>query len=256
MRFAFCVFLVPSLAQAQARCTDSLAGARWRATPLSATVTEPAAGEKDRDRYVRELLGKFAVAYRDPADPLKRPGAMSVVAIPEQRQAVHGAMEVAVDRNGRVIEARITTSSGDRRLDSAWVTAALGADQGRGFGRLPRKLRGDTVRFALTVADRGLPEGATHVGTVSRSFLDADVAPRIRTMPTARAPRGHRGEVVLAGTVGSNGRLMPGSIRVVSATDSALIPPARRSFEGTIYRPGTYHGCPAEATIRQVFPFR
>jgi hypothetical protein len=75
-------------------------------------------------------------------------------------------------------------------------------------------------------------------------------------MPTAHAPRGRRGrEVTFAATVNSAGRIVPGSIRLVSTTDSSLIPIARASFERSTYTPGTRHGCPAEAYIRQRFPF-
>jgi len=252
--------LLPAAAQAQkarstSRCADTLAGAHWRLTPLSATVTDPAPGERDRDRYVTALLQKLGSAYRDPHATLLPAQGGAIVTPLEQRAAIESTLELVVDKNGKVRSARIAETSGSAALDTALVTAVRSADQGRGYGRPPRKLGRDSVRFTLRVADRDLPADALSIGGVASSYLVADVPPRIRLMPPARASQRARGkEVVLAGTVDAHGRMIRSTIRVVSTTDSTLIPIARRSMEQTTFYPGTYRGCPAESPIR--FPFK
>ncbi|MEO6066615.1 MAG: hypothetical protein ABJB33_06305 [Gemmatimonadota bacterium] len=257
MNVHFIAFLViPTLLQAQARCTDTLAGASWRQTPLMATVTLPAAGERDRDRYVAELLHRMAQSYRDPGAALMPDGAMAMVTPVQLRDPIAATLELGLVRGGRVVEARLSRSSGLGSLDSAFVRAARDADRGRGFGRVPRKLKGDTVRFTIAIADGDASAIAARLGALSSAYRSANVPPRLRSMPPARAPHGRRvREVVLAGTVSPAGRMRARSIRLVSATDSALVPVARRSFERAIYQPGTLNGCPAESYIRQTFRF-
>jgi len=174
----------------------------------------------------------------------------------ELRVPVHAILEVGIDRNGHALGAVLLRSSGDPALDAALLQAARIVGGQAGLGKMPRKLRGDTVRFTIAIDDRDVPPGAVPLGALSSAYLEADTPPRIVSMPPARAPRGHHGKrVVLAGTVASNGRVVAPSIRVVSSNDPVLTPIARASFAGTLFRPGTKHGCRAEATIRQVFPF-
>ena len=250
------VLAIPTLLQAQGRCTDTLAGASWRQTPLTATVTLPAAGERDRDRYVAGLLRQMAQSYRDPGAALMPDGAMAIMTPVELREPITATLELGIARGGRVVEVRLSRGSGIGSLDSASVRAARDADRGRGFGRVPRKLKGDTVRFTVAIADGDPSAIAARLGALSSAYRIATVPPRLRSMPPARAPHGRRvREVVLAGTVSPAGRVRARSIRLVSATDSALVPVARRSFERAIYRPGTLNGCPAESYIRQTFRF-
>ena len=248
--------LLPAVAQAQGRCVDPLAGANWRATPLLASVTSPAAGDRDRDRFVAAILNALPLGFIDPGADEKPAGALAQVPPPELRAPVHATLELDVDRNGHAVDGRVVKSSGNPALDIAMLQAVRIVGGPAGLGKMPRKLRGDTVRFTIQVDDRDAPAGAVGFGSVSSSYLQAEVAPRIRSMPPARAPRGHHGKrVVLAGTVGSDGRVIAPTIRVISSNDSVLTPIARASFERALFRPGTKHGCPAEATIRQVFPF-
>ena len=251
------LLLLPAAARAQGRCVDSLAGASWRATPLLASVTSPAAGDRDRDRYVAALLDALPRGFIDPGADEMPTGAMTQVPPPELRTPVHATLELAVDRSGHAVDGRVVKSSGNPALDIAMLQAVRIVGGPAGLGKMPRKLRGDTVRFTIQVDDRDAPAGAVGFGSLSSSYLQAEVPPRIRSMPPARAPRGHHGKrVVLAGTVGADGRVIAPTIRVVSSNDSLLTPIARASFEHTLFRPGTRHGCPGEATIRQVFDFR
>lgn len=255
-----CLILVPVVAQGQQRCVNPLAGAHWRQTPLVAHVSTPAAGDRDRDRYVATLLQGMASMYADPATPTVSAGGGMVVmgAIwPEaERPPRHAELEVGVDRRGHAVAARLLSSSGLAALDTALLDAVRAGGSGDGYGKMPRKLRGDTVNFTIVVDDRGAPANAVPLGVLSSPYLIAQRPPVIRSMPPARAPRGHGGkQVVLGGTVGADGHLIPATIRVVSSSDSLLIPIARASFEKALFRPGTHHGCPAEATIRQVFRF-
>ena len=257
--------LIPALASlslstglhAQTRCVDSLAGASWRSTPLTAMVATPGPDERGVNRYVERFLPTLAQSFRDPAATLMPPGALTTVLPVDAREAIRANLIISFDRNGKVTAARLAPGSGRAPLDSALVLAAREAGGGRGFGRVPRKFRGDTLTVTIAISDR-LPASprTAALGAHSTSYLVANVPPRIRSMPPARAPRGRRGrQVTLAATVNTAGRVVPGSIRVVSTNDSSLIAVARRSLERAVYRPGTRSGCPAESYIRQVFPF-
>lgn len=255
------LLLVPSLLSAQGRCVDSLGGANWRSTPLRALVTSPAPGERDADRYADQILPRLAQRFHDPTERLQASARMISVAAEGERIPVAATLRLRLDRNGRLLSTVLTAGSGNAALDSSIVEAAQQAAGERGFGKAPRKFRGDTLEIVIAISDRH-PNGprVAPLGNVSSSYLVADVPPRIRSMPPARAPRSYRPirggrPVMLAATVNSQGRVVPGSIRVISAADTALVPIARRSLERSVYRPGTRNGCPAESYIRQNFPF-
>lgn len=255
-RLLLCLVLTPAAVHAQRGCADSLAGAKWRQVPLVASITAPAPGQRDRDRYVAAILQALPQGYLDPGADAMPTGTMGIVQPLDQRAPIHATIALSLDRNGHPIDARVTHPSGDPALDIALLQAVRIVGGPAGLGKVPRKLRGDTVRFTIAIDDRDAPPGAEALGALSSSYLVADTPPRIRSMPPARAPRGHRGkQVVMSGTVGPSGTLIPGTIQVVSTTDPALVPIARSSFERALFRPGTKHGCPAEATIRQVFRF-
>jgi hypothetical protein len=248
--------LIPAALQAQRRCADTLSGASWRQTPL-VTQLEPT-GERDRDRYVDALLRRMAEGYRDPHADLV--GGMAMIPPVEQRDPVTATVRVMLDRRGEVVGVDLTRRTGKRLLDSAIVQAARSPTGRRGYGRIPRRVVGDTVTFDISITDRAAAGSrSVPLGSYSTSYLAAETMPRLVSMPPARAPRpGRRGvarEVVLAGTVGPAGRMIPSSIRVVRATDSTLVPIARRSLERARYTPGTLNGCPAESYINQTFRF-
>ena len=56
--------LLPATLHAQTRCTDPLADARWRSTPLTAMISAPVPGERDVDRYVTGILPLLAQSTR------------------------------------------------------------------------------------------------------------------------------------------------------------------------------------------------
>lgn len=253
------LLLLPAALQGQARtrCTDPLADARWRSTPLVTMVSAPTPGDRDVDRYTAAMLPLLAQGFRDPAASAMPSTAMVVVPSEAERTPVQATITVDFDRSGKVLGATLSHPSGDAKLDSAFVLAARSAGAGKGFGRVPRKFKGDTLHVTVAISDRFPPSPrVVPLGSISTPYLVADVAPRLRSMPTAHAPRGRRGrEVTFAATVNSAGRIVPASIRLVSTNDSSLVPIARASFEKSVYSPGTKHGCPAEAYIRQRFPF-
>ncbi len=249
--------LLPAALQAQVRCIDPLADARWRSTPLMAMTSAPVPGERDVDRYLAGIVPLLAQSFRDPAAAVMPSGAMVVVPAAGERDPVQATLTISFDRSGKLLGAALSRPSGDAKLDSAFVLAARNAGAGRGFGRVPRKLRGDTLRVTIAISDR-FPSSPQilSIGSRSTPYLVADVPPRLRSMPPAHAPRGRRGrEVTLAATVNSAGRIVPATVRLVSTNDSSLVPIARASFVRSVYTPGTRHGCPAESYIRQRFPF-
>ena len=253
------LLLLPAALHAQGRssCTDPLADARWRSTPLGTMATSPVPGERDVDRYVAAMQPLLAQGFRDPAASSMPATAMVVVPAAEERDPIQATLTISFDRSGKLTGVVLSHPSGEAKLDSAFVLAARTAGGGRGFGRVPRKFRGDTLRVVVAISDRFSPSPqVVPLGSVSTPYLVADVAPRLRSMPTAHARRGRRGrEVTFAATVNSAGRIVPASIRLMSTNDSSLVPIARASFERSVYAPGTKHGCPAESYIRQRFPF-
>lgn len=262
MRRLLLLIFVPGVLHAQRRCVDSLGGANWRSTPLRTVVTCPAPGERDADRYADRILPLLAQRFHDPTERLQASARMISVAPESERAPVAATLRLRLDRKGRLLSTTLLQRSGNAALDSSIVAAARQAAGERGFGKAPRKFRGDTLEVVIAISDRH-PAGprVAPLGNVSSSYLVADVPPRIRSMPAARAPRGYRPirggrPVLLAATISSKGRVVPGSIRVLSAADTALVPIARRSLERAVYRPGTRNGCPAESYIRQNFPFQ
>ena len=249
--------LLPAALHAQGRCTDPLADARWRSTPLAAMISAPIPGEHDVDRYATAILPLLAQGFRDPAAAVMPAGAMVVVPAADERTPVQASLTISFDRSGKLLGTTLSHPSGDAKLDSAFVIAARNAGAGHGFSRVPRKFRGDTLHVTVAISDRFPPSPrVVPLGTTATAYLVADVPPRLRSMPTAHAPRGRRGrEVTFAATVNSAGRIVPASIRLVSTNDSSLVAIARASFERSVYAPGTRHGCPAESYIRQRFPF-
>lgn len=248
--------LLPATLHAQRRCADTLSGASWRQTPL-VTQLDPT-GERERDRYVDALLRRMAEGYRDPHADLV--GGMAMIPPVEQRDAITATLRLTLGRRGEVLAVELTRRTGKRLLDSALIKAARDVDPRRGYGRMPRRIEGDSVSFEVRITDRpAVGSRSVALGSYSTSYLAAETMPRLISMPPARAPRpGRRGvarEVVLAGTVGPAGRMIPSSIRVVRATDSTLVPIARRSLERARYAPGTLNGCPAESYINQTFRF-
>jgi len=256
------VLLLPLLlpaslqAQARSRCTDSLADAHWRQSPLTAGVIAPPSGDRDQERYAVRVLGALPTGFIDPGADRMPTTAVGVVPSLAEREPIHATLVLDLDRNGRHLAARLSRSSGNRELDAAILQSGLIIGGITGLGKVPRKLRGDTIRFTIQIDDRDPPPHTIPYGTLSSAYLVADVAPRLKSMPTAHAPRGRRGrEVTFAATVNSSGRIVPASIRLVSTNDPSLVPIARASFERAVYTPGTRHGCPAESYIRQRFPF-
>lgn len=257
MRTPLLLLLFPATLSAQGRCIDSLGGANWRAIPLRSAVVAPVPGERDIDRYTAGILPLVAAEYHDPTERLQASARMITVPSEAERRAITAAVQVTFGRDGKLLGAALSQSSGIAMVDSAIMEAVRAAGSRKGFGRVPRKFRGDTLAVTLAVSDRHPASTRSEpLGNFSTSYLVADVPPRIRSMPPARAARNKRGnKVVLAATVNAAGRVVPGTIRVISTTDSTLVPIARRSFEQTTFRPGTKNGCPAEADIRLNFPF-
>ena len=254
------LLLAPGALRAQASCADTLAGATWYATPISAVIADSLPlNARDGDRFRQSVIGGLAAAWRDPAAALRPGGGMAQMLPEDQRPPLQAELELVIAKNGRVRAARLRRPSGHAALDSTLLAAARNAGGGRGIGRLPRQLR-DSVRLRLLVADRaiaGVPMMLA-IGDLQQAMQNAETPPTLRSMPPARARRAGRvREVVLAGVVTRQGRMDPASVRVVTvaARDSALVPIARRSLLRARYRPGTLRGCPASSYVRQTFRF-
>lgn len=80
-------------------------------------------------------------------------------------------------------------------------------------------------------------------------------APRILAGPLPAYPEllrqaGIRGHVVLEAVVDTSGRVEPGSLTVVSATNPGFVGPARQALAATLFRPGRVHGRAVRVRVR------
>lgn len=82
-----------------------------------------------------------------------------------------------------------------------------------------------------------------------------DEAPEILAGPVPAYPEllrqaGIQGRVVLEAVVDTAGRVDPGSMTVVSATNPGFVAPARQALAATLFRPGRVHGRAVPVRVR------
>jgi TonB family protein len=85
-----------------------------------------------------------------------------------------------------------------------------------------------------------------------------DVVPDPISIPTPELPpslQGTTGRVVLQFVVGTNGRVEPNSIQVVSSTDPRLTTPSIVAIQQALYRPGQFHHQPVPVRVEQAISF-
>lgn len=75
------------------------------------------------------------------------------------------------------------------------------------------------------------------------------------TYPELLRRAGVEGLVVLEAVVDSTGRVQPGSIAVVSATNPGFVEPARRALRATLFRPARVAGRAVAMLVRVPFAF-
>lgn len=109
--------------------------------------------------------------------------------------------------------------------------------------------------FAVEAANgSGVTLPASEAGGVwDAPFVEE--APQILAGPLPAYPEllrraGITGHVVLEAVVDTEGRVEPGSLTVVSATNPAFVAPARRALAASLFRPARVHGRVVRVRVR------
>jgi TonB family protein len=172
-----------------------------------------------------------------------------------------GQLVVALGPDGRVREAGLDPGTGSPEVDHALLSGVVSADSGGVFQAAPGSSDVRRVRLWVLTAPAPAPSWATPVfrvvGRVPAAATPATVveepAPRY---PAPLAGTGREGEVYVAFDVDEAGTVPEGSVRVLSADDSAFVPPALAAIRAGHYAAGTQGGCPVRMTLRQRVRFR
>ena len=171
-----------------------------------------------------------------------------------------GQLVVAVGPDGRVREAGLDPGTGSPEVDHALLAGVASADSG-GVFQPPRGSSGvRRVRLWVLTAPAPAPSWATPVfrvaGRVPAAATPATVVEEPAPgYPAALAGTGREGEVYVAFDVDQAGTVPEGSLRVLSADDSAFVPPALAAIRAGHFAPGTQGGCPVRMTVRQRIRF-
>jgi hypothetical protein len=144
-----------------------------------------------------------------------------------------------VDVEGRRGEAELALTMYRRVYDVATVIPVQPAEAQRVLGRLGAAF--EAVRAAAPAAS-----GCSEVPALAQPALMPDVETRRKYL---------NGELLLAFTIGENGRAEPSSIEVLYASDRAFETSTRRFIERTTYQPARGHHGPCRAMVVQDFEF-
>jgi protein TonB len=111
-------------------------------------------------------------------------------------------------------------------------------------------------------SSRGVAGGASHDD--GSAYSDNQVEREVQRLPGSPAPRypeslrsaGVSGEVLLRFIVGTNGRVEPGSIEVVSTPHQAFVDAVRTALLATRFRPAEVGGHAVRQLVEQSFSFK
>ena len=126
----------------------------------------------------------------------------------------------------------------------------------------PRNFTGKGVEGGIAggvVGGTGKVDAETPVNAVYQAG-DLDEPAQVISQPPPRYPSfleqaGIPGVVAVQFVIGPQGRVEPGSVDVISATDSAFVAPARESVLGSRFRPARFHGQKVRQLARQTIRF-
>lgn len=126
----------------------------------------------------------------------------------------------------------------------------------------PRNFTGKGVEGGIAggvVGGTGKVDAETPATAVYQAG-DLDEPAQVISQPPPRYPSfleqaGIPGVVAVQFVIGPQGRVEPGSVEVISATDSAFVAPARESVLGSSFRPARFHGQRVRQLARQTIRF-
>ena len=121
----------------------------------------------------------------------------------------------------------------------------------------PRDFTGRGVEGGVATGVIG-GTGPVDVGSVVVTSAEADDPPSLVSAGPQVTPAGMDGvaaRVELEFIVGTNGRVEPGSVTVLSSTSKVFEEPARQMILKSVYRPGQMGGQPVRTRVRQGVTF-
>ena len=121
----------------------------------------------------------------------------------------------------------------------------------------PRDFTGRGVEGGVATGVIG-GTGPVDVGSVVVTSAEADDPPSLVSAGPQVTPAGMDGvaaRVELEFIVGTNGRVEPGSVTVLSSTSKVFEEPARQRILKSVYRPGQMAGQPVRTRVRQGVTF-
>lgn len=168
-------------------------------------------------------------------------------------QAQHVArVEVTLRRTGRPGEARLTAPSGDRAFDRSLADAfADGAPGAPALPALPAGL--DSLRVAVGFGTE--PEAGA--GVVRFAVQQSPVVVVQGTLTVAQPPRSGMGGAAAAATarydVDASGRIVPGSVDVLTSTDRTMEQNVRAGLPRARFTPAQSNCRAVPLTVVQTF---
>jgi protein TonB len=109
----------------------------------------------------------------------------------------------------------------------------------------------------------GVVGGTGPVEVQGEVFLEAQLDDPVQAIsqPTPRYPpvmqaAGIAGKVTIQFIVGTDGKVEPGSIKILSSTNKAFEEPARETIAKSVFRPAKYRGQPVRQLVQQVINFQ
>ena len=121
----------------------------------------------------------------------------------------------------------------------------------------PRDFTGKGVEGGISTGVIG-GSGPVDVGSVVVSSAEADEAPRLITAGPKQTPAGMEGvaaRVEMEFIVGTNGKVEPGSVTVLSSTSKVFEAPAKAMILKSVFKPGMLAGQPVRVKVRQGVTF-
>ena len=234
--------------------------------------------------YALYLLDELAREFR-----LPEPFAFPVWSVPDTLRpevavpALAMEAEVVIAADGRLRGIAMTQTSLDRALDASLAAALRRVVEGAGMPR-PEALgvRKDMTLFVSLTFDRQLDAAAPPPG--AQPAKTPAPARRVVAQPLSRLARptarfstqllaDHRrssapryplefrreerdGDVTIELVVGPDGTVVPGTTRLIDATERAFAEAVFASIKGQRYRPAEIGGCPVPVLSRMSFSFR
>ena len=200
------------------------------------------------------LRGWTGTAYSD-STPSRRP---------EGRIRSHllsGTLRITVDAAGRVQDAKWLRRSAAPVLDAALLAAAQRADSHHAFAALPfggKKTRVIELSLGTTDADDTL---AVEFVRLRLPFRPLTRPVRVRHIPLPQYPEAwyHRRveeRVELQYIVGADGRVVPGSVRLVNEPYQEFVDAAYAAILRGEFEPARIGECAAPQFVQQVISFR